>query len=225
MAKCAKCERRKGKRHCPALEGGICPQCCAEHRLNTIACPKDCSYLQAEYYQLERRAQKARSEGKRFLASIQKRFFTEESRQFAFQLQADCYWWMDNKGVLSNAEVLRALEELGESLSPVHVPRGRPHPLGEFLGELLKVSKRYTSLERGNFKREHVGRVIAILAESLREQGDGESDSFYREIESYFGQLDFEADLDYSPTEELKGSRASAPPGYEERRSGLIVPE
>ena len=224
MAKCPKCERRKGKRYCPALDEGICAQCCAEHRLKTIACPQDCPHLQAEYYQLERRAQRAKSEGKRFLSSIQQHFFTEESRRFAFHLQADCFWWMREHGGLPNRGVIEALEELRDSLSPVYVPVSL-QPLAEFLQKLLNVSPRYTSLSKSSFTREHCRRAIVTLADSIRSLGEAESDGFYREIESYFGKLDFEADLQYSPAEELEGSSQDTPKGYQERRSGLIVPD
>ena len=42
---CLICEKRKGKRFCPALHGRICPQCCGEQREVTLDCPSDCVYL------------------------------------------------------------------------------------------------------------------------------------------------------------------------------------
>ena len=42
---CKICSKRRPRRHCPALEGDICPQCCGEQREVTIACPLDCDYL------------------------------------------------------------------------------------------------------------------------------------------------------------------------------------
>jgi hypothetical protein len=42
---CAICEERKEKRFCPAVHGGICPQCCGEQREVTLDCPSDCPYL------------------------------------------------------------------------------------------------------------------------------------------------------------------------------------
>ena len=42
---CAICEKRKGKRFCPAIHGRICPQCCGEQREVTLDCPDDCVYL------------------------------------------------------------------------------------------------------------------------------------------------------------------------------------
>ncbi len=43
--KCAICEERQPRRHCPGIRGEICPICCGEQRENTIACPLDCTYL------------------------------------------------------------------------------------------------------------------------------------------------------------------------------------
>lgn len=42
---CPRCGTRKAKRHCPALNADICPQCCGTEREETIACPLSCSYL------------------------------------------------------------------------------------------------------------------------------------------------------------------------------------
>ena len=42
---CILCNSRKPKRSCPAAQGEICPQCCAEQREETLACPLSCDYL------------------------------------------------------------------------------------------------------------------------------------------------------------------------------------
>gem|GEM_PF-5603230 len=46
-ATCLYCHAKKGKRPCPAIKGLICSLCCGEHRVTTIACPADCSYLKS----------------------------------------------------------------------------------------------------------------------------------------------------------------------------------
>ncbi|MDY0000639.1 MAG: hypothetical protein RBU30_05035 [Polyangia bacterium] len=47
--KCDLCGERKGKRICPARDKkGICPQCCAEHRVRTIRCLPSCPFLGGE---------------------------------------------------------------------------------------------------------------------------------------------------------------------------------
>jgi len=45
MAKCVKCNKRKAKRHCPALRESICNLCCGLHRQKEIHCPPSCSFL------------------------------------------------------------------------------------------------------------------------------------------------------------------------------------
>lgn len=42
---CPRCRARKAKRHCPALNLDICPQCCGTEREESIACPLDCPHL------------------------------------------------------------------------------------------------------------------------------------------------------------------------------------
>ncbi|MBN2057110.1 hypothetical protein JW905_19445 [bacterium] len=46
MSTCTLCQSRKAKRHCPALDRGICSICCAKQRLVDIECPEDCRYLE-----------------------------------------------------------------------------------------------------------------------------------------------------------------------------------
>ena len=45
MTKCPLCQRRKGRRLCPARDAQICPHCCGTKRRVEIACPEDCVYL------------------------------------------------------------------------------------------------------------------------------------------------------------------------------------
>jgi hypothetical protein len=55
MAKCVKCDKRKGKRHCPALGQMICNLCCGQFREKEIPCPPSCSFLaQHKPYQDQR---------------------------------------------------------------------------------------------------------------------------------------------------------------------------
>jgi hypothetical protein len=43
---CAICKTRREKRHCPGVQGEICPTCCGTEREETVDCPLDCEYLQ-----------------------------------------------------------------------------------------------------------------------------------------------------------------------------------
>jgi hypothetical protein len=45
--KCILCQRRRGRRSCPAKGTLICAQCCGEKRVLEIDCPESCDYLKA----------------------------------------------------------------------------------------------------------------------------------------------------------------------------------
>ena len=226
MAKCKHCGQKKGKRQCPALNDVICAQCCATHRLDTIQCPADCMYLQSEFYQQGRRSQKARSRGKKFLVRVENDFHSEAAQGFAFMIQADLYWWCSRNGGLSNLAIAKALEASASTPGLVIVEQENEDPLAEFLVKLFRRSSRYSALGENWFDADAQKKVLTTLAscaEKHQETDDaGESRSFLEEINSYFDQLDFEADLDYSPLEELE-EKTNNPAG-EEREGGLVLP-
>ncbi|MBN2207465.1 MAG: hypothetical protein JW742_08680 [Candidatus Aminicenantes bacterium] len=45
MAKCARCDRRKARRRCPALGAAICSLCCGQIREKDVRCPPGCEHL------------------------------------------------------------------------------------------------------------------------------------------------------------------------------------
>ena len=218
MAKCVHCGQKKGKRHCPALADGICAQCCATHRLATIQCPADCVHLQSEFYQQGRRSQKAQSAGKKFLDRTSASFHSEEAQSFAFMVQADLYWWCSRHGGLANQEIARILKT---TAADPDGPTGDENDLAGFIRKMLSRSQRYSNLEKNGFDQEQKKKVIEALASCAQNHADGESgkesQSYLQELSDYFDQLDFEADLDYSPLEEL--AEETPPTSGEEDRS------
>jgi hypothetical protein len=42
---CKICEVRRPRRHCPGVQGDICPLCCGNEREVTVNCPLECVYL------------------------------------------------------------------------------------------------------------------------------------------------------------------------------------
>ena len=197
MAICKHCGQKKGKRPCPALDDFICAQCCATHRLQTMQCPADCTYLQSEFYQQGRRNQKARSRGKKFLEFIENEFRSEAASGFAFMVQADIYWWCSRNSSLSNLSIARALEAACSSLAKISVVQEAGNPLADFLGKLLSVSSRYGSLRNEDFKEDSQKKVLESLAARIEnhcgKENAEESRSFLDEVNAYFDQLDFEA--------------------------------
>lgn len=219
MAKCVKCEERKGKRACPALGKDICPQCCADGRLETIPCPQTCPYLESELYQNRRRKEKAHSRGKPFLDELNARFQRPEARDFAFKVQADLYYFL-RKSPIDDATVAGALDSAKNFLSTIYVPEGVPHPLATFLVERLKDRRRYPP-SRALTAEDQI-RVLSSLAARVRSLGGEGTHKYAESVSSFFGELDFEADLDYSPEDPA----AEEQRGGEEHRSpsGLILP-
>ncbi len=47
---CHLCQRRPARRHCPALDRGICSVCCGTEREQSIGCPLECEYLRDARY-------------------------------------------------------------------------------------------------------------------------------------------------------------------------------
>lgn len=222
MAKCPRCSSRKGKRHCPALRTEICSQCCADERLKTIPCPRDCPYLEGEIYQHRRRRERAFSAGKEFVDANARLFTTKGSRDFAFNLQADIYYFSREHGPVPDEVLAGVLEALKSFCSRVFVPPEAPHPILIFLIERLGDAKRYP-LESGFTAEERV-RALSVLAAHVRSLARSGASSMrhHEKLARFFDALDFEADLDYSPND----ARAALAENDGLRRSagGLILP-
>ncbi len=202
MAKCPRCLSRKGKRYCPALRTSICPLCCAEERLKTIACPSDCEHLAGERYQHNRRKERALSQGKAFVDQQNELFMDPTAREFTFKLQADIFFFSSSFGAVSDTTLAETLDSLRSLSSRIFVPGRSPHPIFGFLAERLGDAKRYPT-EKGlgpQEKASAVGKLAAHVRELARGASSAEPSFRHHEvISSFFGALDFESDLDYSP--------------------------
>jgi len=227
MAKCPKCSTRKAKRQCPALAAEICPSCCAEGRLQTIACPRDCVHLGGELYQHRRRQERAQTRGREFIEIQEKLFRDEGIRELAFRLQADIFYFFRENGSSDDASTAAALETLKSFLSKIFVPPEGSSPLGRFLVERMADARRYP--EAPGFGTEERRRVAGILAGHIRSLARDGSRRYGEVLEGFFGELDFEADLDYSPRDAAAGAEGrgpQTPAGPAPRRTpgGLILP-
>lgn len=72
MAKpaCPLCNRRRGRRSCPALGESICSACCGTKRRTQIACPPDCVYLESAAAHPPAVVQRRRERDGGFLAAL-----------------------------------------------------------------------------------------------------------------------------------------------------------
>ena len=230
MPKCPRCLNRKGKRSCPALGVEICPQCCAEGRLHTIACPRDCPHLAGEIYQHRRRKEHAFSHGRAFIEWNTKAFPAEASRELAFRLQADIYYFSREHGPVEDEALASALDGLKGHLSKIFVPPSAPHPILAFLVDRLGDERRYP-LGPGFGAEERAQAIwrlaseVRALAKRARAPAGGSSRCRHNElISSFFDSLDFEADLDYSPQDSKGAAAGDGAPVERRTASGLILP-
>jgi hypothetical protein len=204
VARCPRCSSRKAKRSCPALGAEICPVCCAEGRLKTISCPTDCGYLQSEYYQLGRRKTRAFSRGRKFLENIERAFPGEAERALAMKIYADIYYFAAHEGPVTDGAIADAADLVRGLSSRGGEPPATPPPLAAYLQERLGDARRYPDAGGSGSAARILG-AIADRARSLAREG---TRLLEEEISTFFGALDFEADLDYSPRD---GKDPSAP--------------
>jgi len=227
MSKCPKCQKRKGRRHCPALIAEICSRCCGEHRLRSISCPPDCTYLEGESYQSDRRHEKSRTRGKKFLDDLGGLLSGENDFNFALMLHADIHLFATEAGPVDDGAILRALENLKGMLSPVYVPGGESDPLTAYLRDRVENSRRYAISPL--FGQRDRRRVLDELIRHLRNATTDDSSSYHDELTRFFGPMDLAQDFGFWE-EDLAALRGDVGPddrhgaGPRRSASGLILP-
>ncbi|PMQ01655.1 MAG: hypothetical protein CBR30_04410 [Dictyoglomus sp. NZ13-RE01] len=101
MAKCAICNKRKGKRFCKSLGQWICAECCGEKRFKEIRCPSDCPYvLQAKEYSLEK------------IEELPPPWSEQKMWNLHLQMEYEVYAFLGENPDLTDADYLDALSVL-----------------------------------------------------------------------------------------------------------------
>ena len=135
MSECVYCKQRKGKRPCPALGGGICSQCCGEHRIVRVSCPPDCVYLgTGSDYQQKRLSEQ--------FMPLRREFYRELGEQGGEKavalynlVEVVTFTYFHDRRDGQDAEVVAAIQALRRTLSPLHVPSA---PMPVFAEHLRK---------------------------------------------------------------------------------------
>jgi len=139
MALCARCNRVKGTRRCPALRGPICPRCCGEGRGVEVDCSSSCPYYKRhEGYQRERLGPEFR---RRWLLHNEELFHLQRERvlDFILFLEYLIYRYYRQRTRGSDREVLEALEFAKRQLGPLVIVEDLIRPeLGEYLQEEIE---------------------------------------------------------------------------------------
>lgn len=152
MAKCAKCNKRKGKRYCAALGDYLCSLCCGLLREKEIHCPQTCSFFEKHStYHEERIIEKKQ-------ASVPKRILPEDDilrdermAWLAFHIEAPLMEYARRKETFTDREAFLSLEYAREKIEKekkiLFMPDERSQPKNE-TGEAI-----YQSIERCRYEK------------------------------------------------------------------------
>ncbi len=152
MAKCARCQKRKAKRHCPALGLDICSLCCGLLREKEIHCPPNCVYLKQHKPYQEKRilARKETSFSAKELAEDDI-FKDERMTWLAFHIEAPLAQFAAKSPEFNDKDALLALEyakkKVEKGPSALILPEEKPGPKNE-AGEAV-----YQSLEDCRYEK------------------------------------------------------------------------
>lgn len=202
MAKCVRCQKRKGKRYCRALGDYLCSLCCGQIREKEIHCPPDCPYLSKhKSYQESRRIQKSSSSVSRFSPG-EDILNDERLAWLVFNIEKTILEHTQYNDSFTDKEVLLALdyakEKVEEEKSLFSVSEGMPGPQNE-LGEKIykeienaRFEKRIiVPGEHQRFKNEEKIKCLdrTILSVKHAAQGDFDSQNYIRNLAHRFSRI------------------------------------
>ena len=152
MAKCAKCNSRKGKRPCPALGQSICSLCCGQMREKEIHCPPSCSFLaQHKPYQDKRTLEKRHAERPKAFSPETDVLSDERLAWLVFNIEIPIAQFAGKEKALADRDALLALEYTREKVEKekgfIIVPDRGLQPKDE-LGDAI-----FQSLEKCRYEK------------------------------------------------------------------------
>jgi hypothetical protein len=152
MAKCVKCDKRKGKRPCPALDRSICSLCCGQLREKEIHCPPSCSFLvQHKPYQNQRVLEKRQAERPKAFSLEADILSDERLAWLVFNIEMPIAQFAGNESTLVDKDALLALEYAREKVEKeqglIIVPDAGLQPKNE-LGEAIFQSLEHCQYEK-----------------------------------------------------------------------------
>lgn len=114
--KCIECNKRKGKRYCPAKRSDICPVCCGQKRGIEIDCPLDCQYFIEGQKNKSKKVAKERIKKEGAKVYVKKAELYSKSPEIFANLEiAISKLYRLNKG-LSNKDLINGLEQVSKTL-------------------------------------------------------------------------------------------------------------
>ncbi len=152
MAKCSKCKRRKGKRHCVALGDYLCSLCCGLLREKEIHCPQSCTFLQKHRpYQEQRIIEKKQVSFPKGLSPEEDILNDERMAWLAIHIEAPLKEYAEKKESFSDKEAFLSLEYAREKIEKdkglFFIPEEKNRPKNE-TGEAI-----FQNIERCRYER------------------------------------------------------------------------
>ncbi|MFW6160360.1 MAG: hypothetical protein ACOC57_04380 [Acidobacteriota bacterium] len=114
MPKCVNCQKRKGKRECPALKELLCQLCCGLLREKEINCPPDCPHLQQhKVYQKRRTSLKNSSNS----IPLEEDIFQDEKLVWlVYNIEKTILTFSKNNQAIEDRDIHRALQYVQEEM-------------------------------------------------------------------------------------------------------------
>ena len=155
MKKCSRCNSRKAKRFCPALNESLCSLCCGKIREKEVHCPTSCPFLSKHKPYQEKRTVEKRHDSQRLPISEKEDLLKDERMAWlAIHIEMPVNEYAEKKSSLNDREVLLALEYVRDKIQKgrglIFLPDETTKPQNE-LGEAV-----YQMMERCRFE----GRII-----------------------------------------------------------------
>jgi len=206
MAKCARCHKRKAKRHCIALGVDLCSLCCGLLREKEIHCPPNCTFLrQHKPYQEKRIIAKKESSLSAKELGEEDILKDERMAWLAFHIEAPLADLAARSLDFKDKDVLLALEyakkKVEKGQSALFIPDEKPGPINE-AGEAVYQSIedcRYEKKiiipgETDTYQKEEKIKCLDRIIYSVRLWAKGDYEQ-RRYLEQLFEQFDRLKDL------------------------------
>lgn len=117
MAKCTKCQKRKGKRYCIALGDYLCSLCCGLLREKEIHCPESCTYLETHSsYQEDRIIEKKQASARKRISPEEDILKDERMAWLAFHIEAPVMEYARREKSFTDRDALLSLESVREKI-------------------------------------------------------------------------------------------------------------
>ena len=178
---CIRCQKRKAKRRCPALGGGICQLCCGLLRDKKLRCPDSCPHFGShQTYQEERSLHRGTSD-------FQVRSDDERLNWLSLHVEAPLKEIGEQRPSFTDRDALLALEYAREKIergSGRLILPGQPGVRGREAGEMVLQSVESCRFERpiviagtpGTYTSEEKQKILQAVILSVKRQSRGRPD-------------------------------------------------